>query len=543
VSTQEQGQHGYSLGAQEDDGRRLADELGATVVAVYTDQDSGASWDLPGLNALLDAAKRAEFDTLIVYDPDRLARNMAKQLVLEEELHRSGVAIRYCTLRLGDTAEDRLLKNMRSSIAEYEREKIALRTSRGRRAKAERGEYVGAGAAPYGYRMVRQLDPRMQRARVVGLEPDPATAPIAQRIFREAATQSVYRILRDLNAEGIPSPSGSKLWGASTLREILNNPVYLGQAAYGRRDTRNRVTDRATWLWVEVPALITQEAWEAAQRGRRTRQHTRRVQRAPELDPYTLREMLRCAHCGGALATMDAKWSGRTYRYYQCMRHYPHRARAEGIPQCRLPGIQAEALEQAVWARISAALLDRDQLAAGLAARRAEHDAAAAEWEARRSVVDREIGQRRAKLKELLLDRAEAPRGSETRRVLDEAIQEAEATLGRLTGELAKLTPTDLPGLTPEAATALETFAAEVRAGLRAATPVERRQIGQLLQLRGTVRADAEHGVRLGRHAFTVQCEAVLALPDNGQGFLRPCIVKPSERVVAMFSGDVTIIQ
>src|SRR5262249_25074904 len=147
VSTVEQGQRGYSLGAQEDDGRRLADELGATVVAVYRDQDSGASWDLPGLNALLDAAKRGEFDSLIVYDPDRLARNMAMQLVLEEELQRYSVTLRYCTLRLGDTAEDRLLKNMRSSIAEYEREKIALRTSRGRRAKAERGEYVGAGAA------------------------------------------------------------------------------------------------------------------------------------------------------------------------------------------------------------------------------------------------------------------------------------------------------------------------------------------------------------------------------------------------------------
>ena len=59
VSTQEQGQRGYSLGAQEQDDRALAAELGAAVVAVYQDQDSGASWDLPGLNALLDAAKRS----------------------------------------------------------------------------------------------------------------------------------------------------------------------------------------------------------------------------------------------------------------------------------------------------------------------------------------------------------------------------------------------------------------------------------------------------------------------------------------------------
>ena len=42
---------------------------------------------------------------------------MAKQLVVEEELKRAGVTIRYVTLRLGDTAEDHLLKNMRSAIA------------------------------------------------------------------------------------------------------------------------------------------------------------------------------------------------------------------------------------------------------------------------------------------------------------------------------------------------------------------------------------------------------------------------------------------
>src|SRR5262245_52914957 len=102
VSTLEQGQHGFSMDAQTADCRKLAAEMSADVVAEFSDQDSGASWDLPGLNALLDGAKRREFDVLLCYDPDRLARRMAKQLVLEEELSRAGVAIRYVTLRLGD---------------------------------------------------------------------------------------------------------------------------------------------------------------------------------------------------------------------------------------------------------------------------------------------------------------------------------------------------------------------------------------------------------------------------------------------------------
>src|SRR5262249_51577004 len=140
VSTLMQAREGFSLAAQAKDCYRLADELGATVIGEpFTDNDSGAEWDLPGLNAMLDAAKRHEFDVLIVYDPDRLARNMAKQLVLEEELRRYGVTIQYVGLRLGDTAEDRLLKNVRASVSEYEREKIKMRTLRGKREKAERG--------------------------------------------------------------------------------------------------------------------------------------------------------------------------------------------------------------------------------------------------------------------------------------------------------------------------------------------------------------------------------------------------------------------
>src|SRR5215217_2347037 len=86
VSTLEQGERGYSLEAQVVDCRKLAAELSADAVGEYRDQDSGASWDLPGLNAMLDAAKRRELDVVLCYDPDRLARRMAKQLVIEEEL-------------------------------------------------------------------------------------------------------------------------------------------------------------------------------------------------------------------------------------------------------------------------------------------------------------------------------------------------------------------------------------------------------------------------------------------------------------------------
>src|SRR5215208_3210734 len=125
----------------------------------------------------------------------------SKQLVVEEELRRYGVSIRYCTLRVGDNAEDRLLKNVRASIAEYEREKTVLRSTRGRREKAERGLVVGAGPAPYGYRYLTNAKGRADR-----LEPDPLTSPVVARIFAWLRTESAGQVALRLNAEGVPAP-------------------------------------------------------------------------------------------------------------------------------------------------------------------------------------------------------------------------------------------------------------------------------------------------------------------------------------------------
>lgn len=133
VSTFVQAQRGYSLGAQAQDidafvaknGWILPDHLR------FRDGDtqnaSGASWDLPGLNAMLAAAKRGEFQTVVTPDFDRFARNMVKALILEAELKRDGVKVIFLRVPLEDTAEGRLLKNQLLSFAEYEREKSRCR--------------------------------------------------------------------------------------------------------------------------------------------------------------------------------------------------------------------------------------------------------------------------------------------------------------------------------------------------------------------------------------------------------------------------------
>ncbi|HLH22170.1 MAG TPA: recombinase family protein [Chloroflexota bacterium] len=517
VSTLEQGQRGHSLDAQAQDCAALAAELGATLIGEpFTDRDSGAEWNLPGLNAMLDAAKRRAFDVLLVYDPDRLARNMAKQLVVEEDLKRAGVVIRYVTLRLGDTAEDYLLKNMRSAIAEYERSKIALRTSRGRRAKAERGLIVGNGWAPYGYRFTYDTD-----GRVVGLEEDPATAPVVRRIFTDLTQHSLNEVCRRLNAEGVPTyfqgrtRRGKPLsgrWRDSTILGIVQNPVYLGTAAYGRRDTHKQLRPPDTWLTIAVPALIDRDTWDAAHAAMAQRRDRRPAKR-PDLEHvYELRGRLTCGHCGGAVATQI----NNGHRYYACLRREAARAAFQGKPRCTLPPVPSALLDAEAWQLTSAALLDKERLAMGLRAAREQHSDADTRQRERLDAVDREIARLRARFDRITDERLDATPGSETDRALRSKAHEVEAAINRLLADRAKLAAAPMPGISETESLQLCEFAAEVRAGIEHATPAERRRVYELLRLEGTVRLDPEQGVQLGRrHRFSIAWTSVLDLSHD----------------------------
>lgn len=84
-------------------------------------------------------------------------------------------------------------------------------------------------------------------------------------------------------------------------------------------------------------------------------------------------------------------------------------------------------------------------------------------------------------------------RGSETERSLRNLAGETEGAIARLMAERARLDAEPEPGLTAEDAGTLEKFAAEIRAGVEHATPLDQRDVYRVLKLRATVRKDTFH--------------------------------------------------
>ncbi len=93
-------------------------------------------------------AREGAFDVLVVREIDRFARRLAKQLLVEEEFNRAGVTIEYVVGDYPDTPEGNLMKHVKATIAEYEREKINERMTRGRHQKVKSASVLVSGRPP-----------------------------------------------------------------------------------------------------------------------------------------------------------------------------------------------------------------------------------------------------------------------------------------------------------------------------------------------------------------------------------------------------------
>jgi site-specific DNA recombinase len=117
---------------------------------IFQDDYTGTRLNRPQFTTLLDLVHQRLVQAVIVYDPDRLSRKLAHQLLLSEEFEQAGVALHIVTMPASDkTPETQLLSNVRGIIAEYERSKILERTRRGLDGRAKVG-FVPGGTAPWG---------------------------------------------------------------------------------------------------------------------------------------------------------------------------------------------------------------------------------------------------------------------------------------------------------------------------------------------------------------------------------------------------------
>ena len=460
---------------------------------VYVDAGfSGATLVRPALERLRDRAAEGGIDLLYIHSPDRLARKYAYQVLLLDEFRQAGIEVVFLFGPTQHTAEDELLVQVQGMIAEYERAKIMERYRRGKIHRARQGLVNPLSGAPYGYLYVKKSDEGPARFQVVLHE-----AKVVRWVFELLVHQhkSIGEVTRRLNKKKIPTRRGAACWDRTTVWAMLRNPAYMGKAAFGKtesiergvvlRPIRGKETPRRSkssfrdtppekWIWIEVPALVSAELFEAAQA--QLKRNKRMAQRNARGERYLLQGLTVCAQCGyafyGKTVSRASAKGNMPHSYYRCVGTDAYRFAGERI--CKTPQVRADTLDEYVWQAVGEVIKHPQRLRQEWARRQASdgvpEDVRQHREEAQRHLTSQEKALQR------LLDAYEA--GAVDLPDLKARSDRVRERIERARDDLAEAQAKEASAVELRAIAArLEDFASRVRDGLDHLSWLERRQL------------------------------------------------------------------
>lgn len=240
VSTVEQAKEGYSLEAQEAALQHYAAAHGYEVIKVYPDEGISAKDILhrKGMLALLEAAKRREFDLVLVWKLTRFTRSIRDLENTCALLEKHDISLVSLTESFDSaSAAGRLMRRMLGVIAEFEREVVGENTKAAMDARARKG--LPTCSYVLGY----DVQPDT-------LTVNEAEAKYVQMIYQEYLRCGNYsEVMRLCHENGITGKRGCPMT-VEGLRRILSRPIYIGFFSWrGERIQGNYdpIIDLQTW--------------------------------------------------------------------------------------------------------------------------------------------------------------------------------------------------------------------------------------------------------------------------------------------------------
>lgn len=295
VSTLEQAQEGYSIGAQKERLLAFCKAHDWVVADFYVDGGySGSNLDRPGIQKLI--AEVGSFDLVLVFKLDRLSRSQRDTLYLIEEVFLPNGVDFVSMSESFDTSIPfgRAMIGILSVFAQLEREQIKERTFMGRIERAKEGLYHGGAFFPIGYNYV---DGRLAVNEYEALQ--------VRKIYEWYLDgTSPEKIAERLRSEGYTNRYGSwsEVSGRISVLRVLSSEVYLGTLKFG-----DVVVENAH------EAIIDRESFDRVTALRMKRREI--YGDSPYQSKYLLVGLLWCARCGARYAV---KHNYGGYKYYVC---------------------------------------------------------------------------------------------------------------------------------------------------------------------------------------------------------------------------------
>ncbi len=273
-------QYGEKEGYLYDPGHEYKEAISAYTVP-YTEREK--------LLKMLDAAKRKEFDVLVVTEVRAISRRQVEVLVVYDMLQKYGVRLETIKEKFGDDAMSKAILSLRSMFVEIEVEQSKMRMQRGR------ADRIAIGGAPnahpkaaYGYTFINtekevkggyQFNTTIFYVDADGKEwSEYSVVLFIFDLFLEG--NSIHSICRQLNDLHIPPPKKALKtephWQKGSLYSMLINPIYCGEVWANRftgvkneKSGKMGMVKRPREDWIrlpDAPAIISKEQFTAVEK-------------------------------------------------------------------------------------------------------------------------------------------------------------------------------------------------------------------------------------------------------------------------------------
>jgi len=320
-------------------------------IGVYTDEGISATNTKKrnGFNRMVADALAGKIDLILTKSISRFARNTVDSLQTVRALRDKGVEVYFEKENIFSLdSKGELLITIMSSLAQEESRSISENVRWGQHKRMQDGKVSMAYKHFLGYEKGSDGKPQIVESE----------AKIIRKIYSLFLKGHTFReIAANLTTAEIPTPMGKSIWHTTTVKSILTNEKYTGNAILQKRYTVDFLTKKQKVNEGEVPqyyvenshpGIVSISTFELVQDEiRRREQYGKKISGS---GLFTGRII--CGECGGLYGPKI--WnSGSKYRsvVWLCNNRY----RQKGVVSCRTPHISEEAIKAAVsraWAAL-----------------------------------------------------------------------------------------------------------------------------------------------------------------------------------------------
>lgn len=226
-------------------------------VGIYTDEGISATntRHRDGFKRMVKDAMDGKIDLIVTKSVSRFARNTVDSLTTVRKLKDKGIEIYFEKENIWTLdAKGELLITIMSSLAQEESRSISENVTWGHRKRFADGKvsvgfshFLGYDRGPDGNLVVNREQAK--------------TVKLIYRLFLDGYT--FHSIAKELMARGLETPTGKKKWYQGTVKSILTNEKYKGDALLQKRFTVDFLTKETKANEGEVPQYYVENNHEA----------------------------------------------------------------------------------------------------------------------------------------------------------------------------------------------------------------------------------------------------------------------------------------